>query len=313
MTQWEPAAAGLWQGRDDRAEAANALRLFQTTTLSQTFSPEQHRDRLALLGFACDEGVKRNHGRPGAAGAPDALRKALANMAAHAGHERLVDMGNLLAPTSDLEGAQQALRDAVLRCQRAGMRTFVLGGGHETAYGHGAGILDAFPLSRVGIINLDAHLDLRNAERATSGTPFRQLAQLCDEQRREFHYACFGVSRAANTQALWDEAEKRNVLVVDDLHCQDARAALDAFIARVDKIYLTVDLDVLPAWEMSAVSAPAALGVPLATLLRLIEPVCLSGKLQAVDMVEFNPHFDHDGQAARVAARIGWQIMHWWQ
>ena len=226
MTQWEAAAPGLWQGRDDSGEAANALRLFQTIARSQMFSPEQYRDKIALLGFACDEGVKRNHGRPGAAGAPDALRSALANLASHAGHERLVDMGNLLAPTADLEGAQQALRDAVSRCQRTGMRTFVLGGGHETAFGHGAGIFDAFPGERVGIVNLDAHLDLRNAGRATSGTPFRQLAQLCDQQQREFRYACIGVSRAANTQALWDEAQKRNVLVVEDLQCSEAHAQL---------------------------------------------------------------------------------------
>ncbi|EGT3572651.1 formimidoylglutamase [Citrobacter amalonaticus] len=313
MTQWEAAAPGLWQGRDDSGEAVNALRLFQTIARSQTFSPEQYRDKIALLGFACDEGVKRNHGRPGAAGAPDALRSALANLASHAGHERLVDMGNLLAPTADLEGAQQALRDAVSRCQRTGMRTFVLGGGHETAFGHGAGIFDAFPGECVGIVNLDAHLDLRNAGRATSGTPFRQLAQLCDQQQREFRYACIGVSRAANTQALWDEAQKRNVLVVEDLQCSEAHAQLAAFISEVDKLYLTVDLDVLPAGEMPAVSAPAALGVPLATLLKLIEPVCRSGKLQAVDLVEFNPRFDNDGRSARVAARLGWQIAYWWQ
>ncbi|MDI5419136.1 arginase family protein, partial [Salmonella enterica subsp. enterica serovar Kentucky] len=41
-----------------------------------------------------------------------------------------------------------------------------------------------------------------------------------------------------------------------------------------------------------AVSAPAALGVPLIQVLRLIEPVCRSGKLQAADLVEFNPRFD---------------------
>ncbi len=38
------------------------------------------------------------------------------------------------------------------------MRTLVLGGGHETAFGHGAGVLDAFAQESVGIINLDAHL-----------------------------------------------------------------------------------------------------------------------------------------------------------
>ncbi|VFS10867.1 formimidoylglutamase [Citrobacter koseri] len=193
------------------------------------------------------------------------------------------------------------------------MRTFVLGGGHETAFGHGAGLLDAFPHARVGIINLDAHLDLRRADHATSGTPFRQLAQLCDEQQREFHYACFGVSRAANTQALWDEAQQRGVTIVEDVDCDTAQAPLAQVIDSVDKIYLTIDLDVLPAWEMPAVSAPAALGVPLATVMRLVDAVCRSGKLQAVDMVEFNPRFDDDGNAARVAARLGWQIAHGWR
>lgn len=312
MTNWQPASPALWQGRDDRAESPTALRLFQTLTLSPTFSPEMYSEQIALLGFACDEGVKRNQGRTGAAGAPDALRKALANLASHAGHQRLVDLGNIVAQAPDLEGAQQALRTAVQRCLQADMRTFVLGGGHETAFAHGAGVLDAFPQAKVGIVNLDAHLDLRYAEQPTSGTPFRQLAHLCEQQQREFHYACVGVSRAANTQTLWDEAQRLGVTVVEDLHCHTAQAQLAQFVANMDVIYLTIDLDVLPVWEMPAVSAPAALGVPLATLLGLIEPLCRSGKLQAVDMVEFNPRFDDDGRAARVAARLGWQIAHWW-
>ncbi|THE37774.1 formimidoylglutamase [Citrobacter murliniae] len=313
MMNWQPASPALWQGRDDRVESENALRLFQTIMLSPAFAPEMYREQIALLGFACDEGVKRNQGRAGAAGAPDALRKALANLASHSGHDRLVDLGNIVAQSPDLEGAQQALRSAIQRCQLAEMRTFVLGGGHETAFAHGAGLLDAFPRSKVGIVNLDAHLDLRHAEQATSGTPFRQLAELCDEQQREFYYACVGVSRAANTQALWDEAQRRGVTVVEDLHCHQAQAQIAQFVASVDVIYLTIDLDVLPVWEMPAVSAPAALGVPLATVLGLIEPLCCSGKLQAVDMVEFNPRFDDDGRAARVAARLGWQIAHWWR
>ncbi len=78
---------------------------------------------------------------------------------------------------------------------------------------------------------------------------------------------------------------------------------LERNIAQFDRLYLTIDLDVLPAREMPAVSAPAALGVPLATLLRIVEPLCRSGKLQAVDLVEFNPLFDIDGQGARTAAR----------
>lgn len=311
MTLWRPVSEQVWQGRDDSAEASNAKRIFQTIQQQAQFAPAS--SGIALLGFACDEGVKRNHGRPGAAQAPDVLRKALANMASHQGHEQLADLGTIEVEGDGLEAAQRALSDAVTACQRSGMHTLVFGGGHETAWAHGRGVLDAFPHERVAIINLDAHLDLRKAERATSGTPFRQLAHYCAEQSRAFQYACFGVSRAANTQALWDEAERLNVTLVEDLHFRrDALSALEEVLAGADSIYLTIDLDVLPAGEMPAVSAPAALGIPVLDLLSVIERICRSGKLRAADLVEFNPHYDQDGQGAKLAARLAWQIAHWW-
>lgn len=318
MKLWQPTPAAIWQGRDDSAEAANALRLFQTIARAERFEPHALAGDIALLGFACDEGVRRNKGRTGAAKGPEALRRALANMASHDGHHRCVDMGSISVAGEELEAAQQALREAVAACQRAGKRTLVLGGGHETAFGHGAGVLDAFPGEEVGIINLDAHLDLRIADRASSGTPFRQLALACEAQQRSFHYTCIGLSRAANTQALLDEAARRQVTIIEDLEVLTAFEArvlpsIEHLIARYDRLYLTIDLDVLPAREMPAVSAPAALGVPLATLLRIVEPLCRSGKLQAVDLVEFNPQYDIDSQGARAAARLAWQIAHWWQ
>ncbi len=82
MTQWYPASPALWQGAMT-VEAPDARRLFQTVTRSETFSPKTG-SKDSVNGFACDEGVKRNAGRPGAAGGPDALR-ALANMASHRG------------------------------------------------------------------------------------------------------------------------------------------------------------------------------------------------------------------------------------
>ena len=316
MNLWYPGDPALWQGRDDSAEADNALRLFQTVRISPRFEPDPQG--IALLGFACDEGVRRNQGRTGAADGPQAIRRALANMASHTGHERLVDMGNIQPEGEALEAAQQALHDAVFTCQRQQMRTLVLGGGHETAFGHGAGVLDAFPDEKVAIINLDAHLDLRRAREASSGTPFRQLAEKCAAQQSEFLYCCIGVSRAANTMALWDEAAARQVRVIEDmavLNDFNARVLpeIERQIAGADRIYLTLDLDVLPAHEMPAVSAPAALGIPLAQLLRIVEPLCRSGKLQAVDLVELNPRFDHQGMGAKVAARLAWQIAHWWR
>lgn len=317
MTLWQPTCASLWQGRNDLAEADNALRVFQTVQQRTVFAPEAEGKGIALLGFACDEGVKRNHGRPGAQHGPDALRRALANMASHRGHDRLVDFGTVHAQPDALEAAQDALSEAVMRCQQAGMRTLVFGGGHETAFGHGRALLDAWPDARIAIINIDAHLDLRRAPQATSGTPFRQLALHCQQQARPFNYTCIGVNLAANTQALLDEAARLQVNIILDTECQrpeqpQAAAQIASLLAWADIVYLTIDLDALPGWQMPAVSAPAALGIPLDTLLTLLEPLCRSPKLKAVDLVEFNPAFDRDNLGAKVAARLAWQIVHWW-
>ena len=316
MMLWQATPASLWQGRDDSAEAPNALRLFQTIVRAERFAPQEMPGDIALLGFACDEGVRRNKGRTGAADGPATLRRALANMASHQGHDRCVDMGTISVDGEQLEAAHQALREAVADCQRAGKRTLVWrrprDGLRPRRWGTGC-----LPGRKVGIINLDAHLDLRFADCASSGTPFRQLALECDAQQRGFHYTCIGVSRAANTRR-YGMKRRAAVAIVEDLEVLTAFETrvlpeLERNIAQFDRLYLTIDLDVLPAREMPAVSAPAALGVPLATLLRIVEPLCRSGKLQAVDLVEFNPLFDIDGQGARTAARVAWQIAHWWR
>ncbi len=65
MMLWQATPASLWQGRDDSAEAPNALRLFQTIARAERFAPQEMPGDIALLGFACDEGVGVTRGVPG--------------------------------------------------------------------------------------------------------------------------------------------------------------------------------------------------------------------------------------------------------
>src|SRR5262249_27211962 len=133
---------------------------------------------VVLVGFACDEGVRRNGGRVGAKDGPRAIRKALANMAWHQEHP-VYDSGDVLCVGEDLEGAQERLAEAVAALIRAGHRPLVLGGGHETAWGTFCGIMASQPDQTLAIVNIDAHFDLRSADRPNSGTPFRQIADWC--------------------------------------------------------------------------------------------------------------------------------------
>ena len=300
----------VWQGRVDDAEGPLARRWHQ---VMQPQAARAAPGTTVLLGFACDAGVARNHGRVGAAEGPLAIRRALRNMPVHE-CTQLADGGDIRCAGDELESAQQALAALVAQQLDAGRFPLVLGGGHEMAWGSFTGLArhlaETEGAPRVGIVNFDAHFDLRRDHRATSGTPFLQIAQDCEMRGWEFSYACFGVSRYSNTEALFERARELDVRVQLDetLDAAGGSSALTAFIADVDDVYLTVCLDVLPAAVAPGVSSPAPRGVGLDVLEPLIDAVCASGKVRLADIAEMNPRFDADGRTAAVAARIAARI-----
>jgi len=311
----------VWTGRIDAAEGERGRRWHQVV------QPADRADRagVALLGFACDAGVRRNHGRPGAAEGPRALRRTLANLAWHgSGEARLYDAGDVECEGDALEPAQAEYARRVAGLLRAGHLPLGLGGGHEIAWGAYQGIAQALgggpDLETLGILNFDAHLDLRRPERpghGTSGTPFLQIAESRVAARREFRYLCCGASEAANTPALFDRARGLGVEIVLDVDAGSAaaQARLQQFIAESSAVYLTFCLDVLPPAVAPGVSAPSGLGVALHRAVALLRETLAhcghrtpSSKLLLADVAEFNPRFDPDGRTARTAARLVYEL-----
>ncbi|MCD1585518.1 formimidoylglutamase [Halomonas sp. IOP_14] len=297
----------LWQGRTDPEPDSDRWHQ-RIEPLANNAVPG-----CALLGFESDAGVARNQGRTGAAEGPNALRRALAPLAWHR-TAPAYDAGNVRCVDDGLEAAQQTLADRLTSLLTAGHLPIVLGGGHEVAYASWLGLAQFFMPNtappRIGIINLDAHFDLRDpAHIRSSGTPFAQIADKCQEWDWSFRYACLGVSRAANTRALFTRAAALGTLVredreIDALRLDSIVRDMQRFIAKCDHLYLTIDLDVLPAAEAPGVSAPAARGVSLALIEPLIEAVRDSGKLRLADLAELNPSLDIDSRTARAAARL---------
>ncbi|UTW10414.1 formimidoylglutamase [Marinobacterium rhizophilum] len=304
----------LWSGRIDSEEEARLA-----TRLHQVIAPlrPDAGAGLALIGFCSDEGVRRNKGRVGASLAPNLLRRALANMPWAPGRAAW-DAGNVFCEAQQLESAHQALAERVQHCLGAGHFPVVLGGGHEVAYGSWLGLAqhcesrarEGRAVPRIGIINFDAHFDLRlDSNGASSGTPFYQIAQQCAAKGWVFRYCCIGVSEMSNTAALFGRADNLNVSYRKDSdlglnQLDEARTQLERFMDDCDVLYLTIDLDVLPASVAPGVSAPAPRGVGLDVLEPLIESVRQTGKLKLADVAEYNPTFDIDNWTARIAARL---------
>ena len=336
--------ADIWQGRIDAEDGEAGMRFHQKVTVLAKDEQLTNQAGVVLLGFACDEGVKRNKGRVGAVQAPDLIRKALANTAWH--HDNavaidtgtntstLVDAGNIYCSDADLAASQKELANHVETALSQQNKVMVLGGGHEIAWGTFQGLAQHFQSSdinkpKIGIINFDAHFDLRTystdgqAFPTSSGTPFNQIAKHCQQLGWAFNYACLGVSRASNTQALFTLADQLGVHYREDhqlasYHLAERIEELIAFIDNVDHLYLTIDIDVFSASTAPGVSAPAARGVNYESVEALLQPIFTAktnatnsagqAKLIIADLAEYNPNFDIDNQTARLAARLTWDI-----
>ena len=310
----QPVDKNVWKARDDSAERGDTRRLAH---IVETAGDQVEKGEPVLLGFACDAGVARNQGRVGAAEGPTGIRKFMAGLPAH-GLTRLLDAGDITCEGDELEDAQARLGQRVAQLLEQGARPLVLGGGHEIAWGSFQGLASWLEArgdnEPVLVLNLDAHFDLRTGRPGSSGTPFDQIAQYCEATGRPLQYACLGVSRLGNTPALYARAAEVGAIWVEDRDMQERHLAarlanVDALLARARHVYLTIDLDVLPAGVMPGVSAPAPYGVPMSVVEEIVLRVKASGKLRLADMAEYSPRFDIDGHGARAAARLAWHLM----
>jgi len=314
----------VWAGRSDDGEPGDTRRVFNQVTPFGSAQQVQ-RDVPVIVGFSSDEGVRRNQGRIGAAHAPKELRRVLAGLPAKAAIAALADAGDVVCDDGDLEAAQAELAHVVSEVLAGGGRPLVFGGGHEVAWGtysglrlhqqRKAGNQATLLLSRkLLIINFDAHFDLRQKRPANSGTPFDQIALDCEERGVSFNYVCFGISDLGNTASLFAHAERLGVRYVLDVDMQETQLPqplneLQKLLDAADDVYLTIDLDVLPAATAPGVSAPAALGVPLSVVEAMVLRVRASGKLRASDIAEYNPTLDQDRRTARAAARLAYRLL----
>jgi arginase family enzyme len=177
--------------------AANPAHFSDCLDAQLSASPAR-RPRVALIGFPSDEGVRRNCGRSGAAFAPALILGAF--LALPLSVESEPSLVHLLRNTlsrgpsllsGDLERDQRALADEIRPFLEAGTVPIVIGGGHETAFGHFLGYVEA--RRSVRILNWVVHADVRPIRNGKGhpGSPFQR--KITHESRLCFSYTVIGL------------------------------------------------------------------------------------------------------------------------
>jgi len=304
---YQPSEPILWQGRKD---TVNKERFFEKIQFIDDEGALSIRDnKLVLLGFGSDEGIVRNQGRPGAKFGPDHIKSELARLPCSI-DKNYVDLGTINCIGHDLESAQTQFAKLISLCHENGHKTVGLGGGHEIAWAHYQGLAPHY--RKLGIINFDAHFDLRPFQKdqlGTSGTPFSQIALHCEKNKVPFNYCCVGIQQSGNTPSLFKRAQELQVeyLAAEQVFekpLADQYAFLDKFMKKVEHVYLSICLDVLAESYAPGVSAPQPMGLTPWQIIPLLKYIIRSGKVVSLDVAELSPPLDQDKKTARLAALI---------
>lgn len=296
---------------------------------AQTFAPDTVRDdprlgrllgsRLGpgetptavILGFPSDEGVRRNGGRVGAAGGPRAIRAALYRLTPDPRFEQFEDLLGRTRDLGDLEVSrnvefdQKHLGEALAPYLEAGTFAIVVGGGHETSYGHFQGYVLAH--RQVEILNWDAHADVREVKQGQghSGSPFRQAIEDSSGACRRYSVAGLQPHSVARShlqyveqhgRAMWRDQVTRET--IEELYTSTRGPTLVSF-----------DLDAVNEAEAPGVSAPNVGGLPSELWLEAALAAGRAPSVASADVVELNPAVDQDGRTARLAAVTVWSLL----
>lgn len=266
---------------------------------------------VVIIGFPSDEGIRRNGGRVGAARGPAAIRSVLYRLVPDARSPRFDellsrtrDLGDVEI-SGDVEVDQQCLGKVLTPHIEQGCLCIVLGGGHETSYGHFLGYARAG--RRVEILNWDAHTDVRDliAGRGHSGSPFRQAIE--DRSGACRRYSVAGLQPHSVARAHVAYVERQGRLVWRD----------DVTPERIAQLYrstdgpalVSFDLDAVNEAEAPGVSAPNAGGLPSDLWVEAAYQAGRSPAVCSADIVELNPVVDRDAQTARLAAVTVWWLL----
>ncbi|MCU0396052.1 MAG: formimidoylglutamase [Chitinophagaceae bacterium] len=322
MATYQHADPALWNGRTD-GDTPDQLRWHQVMhCLDIEKEPlpliGPHHQGVAFIGFCSDEGVRRNQGRTGAAAAPRFIREACKNLPLVGSHIILADAGDIVCDTEDLELAQERLGNLVATVRAANYLPIVMGGGHEVAWGNFLGIRPHQKKQEFGIVNFDAHFDLRqplSPSGTNSGTGIWQMHEWCMENGHPFHYLAIGIQQYANTRRLFETADDMGAryFLAEEFtndHLEKLVTAINAVMANSDILQLTIDMDVFAACHAPGVSALSYNGIaPNAMFKRLLRHIVFSGKVWSVDIAELNPRYDIDSRTARLAASLIFDIV----
>ena len=283
---------GLWQ-------RANTL-----------FKPNLKQADIALLGFP----VHKSSITPNSCHlAPKAIRSALARYSTYSASTdvdlrelKITDLGDVTGADSN-NGKKVIAKRVNGLLERYGL-LIALGGDNSISYTIPSALFG--DLSKVGVITLDAHHDLRDGN--TNGSPIWRLIQAGLPGK---NIVQIGISDFANSKEYSNRAKEAGIFVITRAQLRnksisDAMKQAFAHLGRnVDHIYVDLDVDVCDRSVAPACPAATPGGISADEIRQAAFLAGANYKVRAVDITEVDPKRDSkDERTVRLASLLVLEI-----
>jgi len=240
--------------------------------------------------------------RPGARFGPDAIRSSFNNIEIFMPQFNvdletinIQDLGNTtqtVVPTEMVDMASKITSELIKKEKQL----IILGGEHLITLG----TFPSFP-KETGYIVFDAHYDLRDEYADSKLSHAAYLKRIVEKQGAE-NIIHVGARAFVKEELAFKQEHDIKSISDKDIRNGKAIQMIKDAVSVFDKLYVSIDLDVLDPAFAPGVGNPEAIGI---TSRELYDMVCsLQGqKIVGADIVELCPSFDN-GSTAVVAARL---------
>jgi arginase family enzyme len=214
------------------------------------------------------------------------------------------DRGDVALAGLTIEQATEPIRDAVSASLSDHVLTLLAGG--NNAITRPAVLALGMPLTKVGLMTLDAHFDMRELDEGLSnGNPVRAL--MADGLPGR-NIAQIGLASFANTAKMHRDALDAGNLVIsiDEVRRDGIEKAVESAIdhlVRADVIVLDCDIDVIDRAQMPGAPGARPGGMAVTDFFWAVRRIAGDQRVRIIDLTEWDPSLDPTDLSALTAAR----------
>ncbi len=285
----------------------------KATELVQLWDGKKKLDGTTIIGVPLS---KPSISHSGASFTPGIVRKLMQSYSTYAVEGEvdlrdsnvLLDAGDIHMHATDIKESYRRIEETVTTILGENKECIPLfiGGDHSISYST-LKAMNEVKTGKIGVIQFDAHHDLRNTEDGgpTNGTPFRRLLEA--GVLKAEHLVQVGIRNYSNSAYYHQYAMENGIKVYTMADVKKngigevIRETVEYLKDKVEHIYLSIDIDVLD--QAYAPGCPA-IGPGGMTSEQLLEAIYMLGKEESVcglDIVEIDPTIDFRDMTSRVA------------